>query len=295
MLRQGIRSIAVIYSNDDVVAESDRYVIGKFDLDEYYLTFEQAMAVWKIFYVSNPSYYWLDASVVSLGDTLLLTIADSFAGASYRRSCDAEIDRITRECSALIKDGMTDLEKAITITAYIVSGMEYAYESDGETPVSAMWAHSMAGFAVHKYGVCEAYAKTFMYLCLLNGVDCLSGSGYAGDEAHAWNYVKIGDEWYGADITWTDVYGDEAVYDYFGLSGSALFDDHTSHPSVPYGVSFIYEAPELADHNIELAALYENGEYVGLFTSIDEALLEVSNHASEYMIDVGYYSPYSTR
>ena len=280
------------YSTEDVTPDSDRYVIGKFAASDYSLPLESALAVWKIFYVSSPAYYWLDAAVVTIGDTVLLTIADDYASADYRRSCDAEIDRITRECSELIGDGMSELDRAVNIVAYIVKGMEYAYESDGVTPVSSMWAHNMTGFAVYQLGVCEAYAKTFMYLCLLNGVECAMGSGFAGGEAHAWNYVKIGDEWYGADITWTDNSGDIPVYDRFGLSESAIFADHVPHPSTPSGVDFIYEAPELSKTNIELTALYKDGEYLGMYKSIDSAFAAMTDNNAEYLVDIGFYSAY---
>lgn len=275
-------------SDENVPLEDNYYIIGEYDLSEYSLDVNAGSAVWKVFYVSNPVYYWLDAKIVTRGDTLILTIADDYAAASARRTADAAIKAMTDECNLLIKDGMTDLEKAVTISAYITENMEYAYEADGTTPVEDMWAHCMAGFAMHGRGVCEAYAKSFMYLCLLNGVDCRMGSGYAG-EPHAWNYVKLGDEWYGADITWTDNSGDLAVYDYFGLSGASIFKDHQSHTSTTLGGDFIYAPPTLASENIELTALYKNGEYAGMYKSIEDAFLAMTDSTAEYEIKIDFY------
>ena len=279
------------FSNQDLTLNKNYYIIGEYDMAEYSLDLDAGSAVWKIFYVSNPLYYWLDARIVSMGNSLVLTVADDYARASDRRAADAAIAQITAECSALIKDGMTDLEKAVTITAYITQNMEYAYEKDGTTPVSDMWAHCMAGFALRGLGVCEAYAKTFMYLCLLNGIDCRMGSGYAG-EPHAWNYVEIDGVWYGADITWTDNSGDLAVYDYFGLSTSAIFRNHTPHSSTVLSSDFIYAAPTLSNQSIELTALYKNGEYVGLYKSIDDAFAAMTDKTAEYEIKIDYYAFY---
>jgi hypothetical protein len=251
------------------------------------------MAVWKVFYVSNPAYYWLDASVVSRGDdVLILTIDAEYASASRRRTCDDAIEKMVADCALLIADGMSDIERTMAITAYIVTNMEYAYESDGVTPEGDMWAHNMIGLAVHGWGVCEAYAKSFMYLCLLNNVECIMGSGFGGGEAHAWNYVKLGGEWYGADITWTDNSGDNVVYDKLGLSGATCYSDHLSHSSTNLGVQFIYNAPELATKDIELTALYKDGEKAGVYKSIDDAFAAMTDFEAEYMIDIGFYSSF---
>ena len=279
-------------SDEDLVAESGYHVIGEFDIDKYGLTLEEAKAVWKLFYISSPAYYWLDATIVATDSIVYLIVADEYARADERRFCDAKIDEMSRECSALIIDGMTALEKAMTITSYIVKGMEYAYESDGVTPVRDMWAHNITGLAVHGQGVCETYAKSFMYLCLQNGVNCLMGSGYSDTEAHSWNYVKLNDRWYGADITWTDNSGDQVVYDKLGLSSDAFFVNHTPHSSTNLGVLFTYKAPELSDTDLELTALYKNGVYVGTYGSISEAFGAMTDPNASYELDIGFYSAY---
>lgn len=280
-------------SADDVTPDGEYYVIGEFDLNDYSLVLNEGTAVWKVFYVSNPAYYWLDASVVTVGeDTILLTIDKEYASASRRRTCDTAIEKMAGDCALLIEDGMSDIERAMAITAYIVENIEYAYESDGVTPKDDMWAHNMTGLAVHGWGVCEAYAKSFMYLCLLNDVECIMGSGFGGGEAHAWNYVKLGGEWYGADITWTDNSGDTVVYDKLGLSGATFYRDHTPHSSTNLGVQFTYKVPELATKDIELTALYKNGEKVGIYKSIDDAFAAMTDTEAEYVIDIGYYSTF---
>ncbi len=284
------RAESFFAGDENIVPNNGEYIIGEFDIKDYSLTSDEATAVWKIFYVSTPAYYWLDSAVAIQNDKLLLLISEDYSTAAYRRECDAAIEKMALECASLIDEDMSDLEKAMEITAFIVKGMEYAYESDGETPVAAMWAHNMTGLAMHGFGVCESYAKSFMYLCLLNGVECAMGTGYAGGEAHAWNYVNLDGTWYGADITWTDHSGDEVAYDTFGLSGASIYADHTPHSSTELGVYFIYEAPELATRDIELTALYKNGEKVGIYKSIGDAFGAMTDSEAEYEIDIAYYS-----
>ncbi len=279
-------------SNEDLSPDGSYYLIGSFDTTEYGLTLDEAKAVWKVFYISNPAYYWLDAMIVTRGDEILLTVADNYVSASYRRECDAAIEKMTNDCAALISNDMSELEKLVEIVSFIVKGMEYAYEKDGVTPVGDMWAHNIAGLAMHKYGVCEAYAKSFAYFCVLNGIECAMGSGFGGGEAHAWNYVKVDGVWYGADITWTDNSVDEVVFDKFGLSGASLNKDHFSHQSTTPNGDFVYKAPELADKDMEITALYKNGEKVGLYKSIDEAFAAMTDTEGEYEINIAYYSSY---
>ena len=284
----------VEYANKDLAPDDEGYYLigGEFNVDDYAISLDAARAVWKVFYVSSPVYYWLDATILTSTSTsgeelLYLSIADDYAKVSDRKTADAAIEAMTEECNDLIEGDMTDLEKAMTITAYIVGNMEYAYDDQGIAEED-MWAHSMAGFAEEGFGVCEAYAKSFMYLCLLNGVDCLIGSGDAG-EPHAWNYVKLDGEWYGADLTWTDNSGDEAVYDYFGLSADAIFSDHTPYSSTDFTGKFTYAAPQLAEKSLELTELYKDGEYVGVYGSIDEAFVAMTDKNGEYEIYIGFY------
>ena len=279
-------------SKEDLKPDDKYYVIGEFDVNDYSLTLDEAKGVWKAFYVSSPAYYWLDAMIVTRGDSILLTVAPNYASASYRRECDAAIEKMTNDCALLTKDLETELDKAIAIVSFIVKGMEYAYEKDGVTPVDDMWAHNITGLAMHESGVCEAYAKSFAYFCALNGIECAMGSGFGGGEAHAWNYVKIDGEWYGADITWTDNSGDEVVFDKFGLSGASIFADHTSHQSTTPNGEFIYKAPTLANKDMKLTALYKNGEKVGMYKSVDDAFAAMTDTEAEYEINIAYYSSY---
>lgn len=61
---------------------------------------------------------------------------------------------------------------------------------------------STYGILVKKVGVCQSYAYTFDYLCELAGVECIMVTGdMLGYLPHAWNKVKIGNEWFVVDVT----------------------------------------------------------------------------------------------
>jgi len=56
--------------------------------------------------------------------------------------------------------------------------------------------------------VCEAYARAFKVLCDAVDIPCILVDGTAvtnsGSGAHMWNYVQVGSNWYGVDVTWND-------------------------------------------------------------------------------------------
>lgn len=69
--------------------------------------------------------------------------------------------------------------------------------------------------------VCEAYARAFKILCNEKKIPCVLVDGYAKSnsntgEAHMWNYVQVGTNWYAVDVTWNDPYVESGV----AVSGS---------------------------------------------------------------------------
>lgn len=58
--------------------------------------------------------------------------------------------------------------------------------------------------------LCDGYALAYEYLLQKAGITCIVISGYAGSseentEKHAWNLVKLDDDWYEVDATWDDL------------------------------------------------------------------------------------------
>lgn len=72
--------------------------------------------------------------------------------------------------------------------------------------------------------VCQGYAGAFKYLCDRLGINCVmilgSAYDYEGNKGgHAWNAVKIDNNWYALDITWNDSI---SCYDYFLVGSNTL-------------------------------------------------------------------------
>ncbi len=122
--------------------------------------------------------------------------------------------------SQINTDEMSDYDKVKNIYDYIIGHNVY-----NNTIISYM--NKSKDFSQKTYGnysdfylegilydldkqvaVCDGISKTFALLCNIEGIEAIkvngeveSSTGY-GD--HAWNKVKLGDNWYCVDITWAD-------------------------------------------------------------------------------------------
>ena len=129
----------------------------------------------------------------------------------------------------IIKDDMTDYEKELAIHDYIVNNC--TYDASAANDKSEYTAY---GALVNGRAVCGGYAAAMNLLMKCAGLECRFAVGVAGKtkeetEKHAWNQVKIGNDWYNVDATWDDPIGAEDVltHMYFNVSDAALSETHT--------------------------------------------------------------------
>lgn len=77
--------------------------------------------------------------------------------------------------------------------------------------------------------VCSGYAKSFYMLCLASGIDAVVVSGRGRNESHAWNKVRINNQWFNVDVTWDDPLPDtpgKVRYEYFMITDEDMSRDH---------------------------------------------------------------------
>ena len=125
-----------------------------------------------------------------------------------------------------IKGSMSDYEKELAIHDFIIENCDYSYGSkDNENEYRAY------GALVEGKAVCNGYAEAMALLLSCAGIENKYITGSAGDELHAWNLVKLGDNWYHVDATWDDpvldIIGDATLHAYFNLSDDKMKMSHT--------------------------------------------------------------------
>lgn len=124
-----------------------------------------------------------------------------------------------------LRPGMTDYEKELAIYEYILTHCTYGFlEEDVDD------SYNVYGALLKGKAVCNGYAQTFMLLTSCAGLETQMIYGDAGGESHAWNCIKLDDEWYMVDVTWDDPVPDASgrkYYAYFNVTSDYLRVNHT--------------------------------------------------------------------
>ena len=109
---------------------------------------------------------------------------------------------------------------------------KFEYEVTNYNSDSVKYSNARTAYDCLKYGegVCESYTRAFKAILDKLQIPCVVAvGGYrvsdTQTENHAWNYVQIGDKWYGVDVTHDD--DDDPTrqsHRYFMVGTAELFD-----------------------------------------------------------------------
>lgn len=131
---------------------------------------------------------------------------------------DAAISEFIRSIiPKLIQPTMSEKEAYLAIHDYVSDYLEY----DNSMTISELGT----GINTHT-GMCGVYADMVCALCNQVGISCERQIGYViGKDqqqiCHAWNKVKIGDNWYYSDVCWDDGLHSETY-----LLSKNIWNDH---------------------------------------------------------------------
>ncbi len=169
---------------------------------------------------------------------------------------DKEVyDIVTRAIDLHIYDDMADYEKELAVHNWVINNTRYdpgELSSDPNAVLSPEHDNPY-GTLVYGYAICTGYTSTFQLFMDLLEIECISveGKSHGGTEDHAWNMVKLDDEWYCVDVTWDDPVGNEdtdyLMHTYFNVTSEYLsmrdhYWDEEAYP-VAYGTTYSYTLP----------------------------------------------------
>ncbi len=100
-----------------------------------------------------------------------------------------------------IRDGMTDVEKALIIHDYLVREVDYNLNVVNGKPYFDD-VFTLKGVFVDRDAVCQGYALAYSFLLQEVGIESVVVSSEPMN--HAWNMIKIDNKWYHVDVTWDD-------------------------------------------------------------------------------------------
>ena len=103
-----------------------------------------------------------------------------------------------------LRDDYSDIEKALALYEYMTENYTYDYEMLAHC---TEWMEKQSGYRclMEKTGICNEIAKLYQFLLLQVGVDAEESGGEAlkaGDDSHAWVFVRIDGQGYLIDPTW---------------------------------------------------------------------------------------------
>ena len=162
--------------------------------------------------LKNPAIY----KKLSANDITLLNLAKSIA-------------------NELTLPNMNDYEKERAVHDYIVLNTSYDYDNLTKNTLPSS-SYTAAGVLLHHSAVCEGYSEATKLLLNLMNIECEIVTGITDEKMpHAWNIVKLDDEWYMLDTTFDDPITFDSngkrfetlSYDYFNVTSTQLMKDHT--------------------------------------------------------------------
>jgi hypothetical protein len=173
---------------------------------------EVLVDAWQEATYQNPLILGVDGARISTdGKTMLISYEDSQADMLKKQ--DEIKKEVTKVVKEIIKPDMTDLQKEYAINAYLTkiakyddAALENAEKNDFKK-VDASFNDSFTpyGVLINKVGVCASYASAFKLLADEANLDAIVVTGYLdGETPHAWNKVKIGNDWSIVDATNND-------------------------------------------------------------------------------------------
>lgn len=181
---------------------------------------------------------------------------------------DSEIDEIQtameqsfQEVRALIPEDAGDYEKVRIAYTYVIDHTQYQTGEDDQSIAGVFWKKS---------AVCAGYAGAVQYLLERLDIPCIyvDGSTKGSTEGHAWDIVKIGQEYYYVDAT----NGDQPDF----LNGDAA--QLEEHKTIIY--DYLCPFPE---------------EYEKTYTPSEELTVPActAKDLDFYVLNQGYFEDYS--
>ncbi|MBP3798960.1 MAG: transglutaminase [Ruminococcus sp.] len=251
-----------VYSEDDVMEIVHKALAAGVKTVEFdgVVSNDMAQNVIKRMRYECPDIFWAKGFSLATDYHSSTLSCDSVHGYDDDKLAEMaeELDAAVDEIAEGVDKSWSDYDKILYVHDYIVDNCEYDYDA------AASNNDELIGFAGTSYGclvehkaICEGYAQAFDLIMSRLGFDCGMASGIAGDELHAWNYIKADGDYYWLDVTWDDNMtehcdGHSPRYKFFMLNDRLFLEGKTLGDDVP----FVPQCNELDDNYYVHNGLY---------------------------------------
>lgn len=142
-----------------------------------------------------------------------------------------QIADYVEKCFAQMPQYTDEYDKVKYLYEYVIGNTEYDLTAPNNQNICSVFLTGRS--------VCQGYSKAIQYLLQKQNIEAVIVTGYANQDAHAWNLVKVNDAYYYMDTTWGDAsytfetensdYKDKRApinYDYFLVTTEELETTH---------------------------------------------------------------------
>lgn len=174
--------------------------------------------VFEAVYNDHPELFWLETTYsykYTINDRcvqITLKFNETANDIEYHKEIfHNEAQKIIDEANKL----ENDYEKEKYVHDILINSITY--------DEAAMMNQSAYSALVNKRTICAGYSRAFQYILIQLEIPTYYCVGNT-DVSHAWNIVKLGNEYYNVDLTWDD--NDSNKYKYFNISDKKIYDTH---------------------------------------------------------------------
>lgn len=267
-----------IYSKIDMVINN--YENKVVEVGDGTLSASMVSRAYEAYLLDNPECFYLKTKY-ELNEAKFLNVTKLELKVDYTLSktiLSEKIQELNKKVeqiiSKVITPNMTDFEKEVALHDYLIENVNYYDYTDIDEIPSIK--HSAYGALIEKEAVCDGISKAYSILLNKCGIENVVVTGKM-DVRHAWNKVKLDDEWYNTDVT-SDACGKEIALShvYFNLTDIELSNTHvlSSGFSTPECRAEKYNYYEYNDFKITTQDFFTD-KIKKVIENSDEKVLEV--------------------
>ncbi|MBD5444088.1 MAG: hypothetical protein HDR29_00915, partial [Lachnospiraceae bacterium] len=229
-INSGISLFAATYAESDLYTYMYQEMMRRnprIDIESYQIAYSSADSLVSGVINEHPDLYFVKKTFsinVNASGTRITSLVMNYSNDYDDDAFNASV----KEALSCVNDEMSDLEKVIALHDYLAVNNEYDYKNQqsGTLPDVSYTAY---GTLVNRTSVCEGYALAYKYLLNKLGIECYMVTSES--MKHAWNMVKLDDEYYHVDVTSDDPVWDrvgQVTHNYMLFSDEAHMEKYSS-------------------------------------------------------------------
>lgn len=169
--------------------------------------------------------------------------------------------------SEFYDESMTQQEAALAAHDYLVVNCTYDLDELSLTATASEYSDCPYGALINGKAICLGYTTAYQLFMDMLGIECITVSGEALGEEHAWNMVRLDGKWYHVDCTWDDFVPDDEKRPPFHLytfvtdevmRTNHIWDDSHTPAADNNDLNYYYNNGLLANSASELKTILEN-------------------------------------